>query len=60
MIMGINMKDIEEEGAAFENAMSNSKPLNITKEEMEELLKNKKPRPNEIEIIGAKGIVGDR
>ncbi len=54
------MKDFVEEGVAFENAMGDSKPLKLTKEEMVEIMRNKKKRPNEEEIIGANDIVGDR
>ena len=57
--MGINMKDVEE-GVAFENAMNKSKPITLTKEAMDEIMKNKKKRPNEDEIVGMNDIVGDK
>ena len=58
--MGINMKEIKEEGIAFENAMNISKPINLSKEEMDKIMKNKKRRPNEEEIVGMNDIVGDK
>ena len=51
--MGVNIKDNEEEGKSFEGAMKYTKPVVLSKEELEERLKKEKSkRPFEEEVIG--------
>lgn len=51
--MGINMKENEEEGKSFEGAMKYTKPVVLSKEELEERLKREKAKiPYEDEVIG--------